>query len=65
VLAPECDEVLGCVYLYPAADDEHDAKLRSWVRADVPELDVQLHDALLAWLAADWPFENVDAAPRG
>jgi hypothetical protein len=27
-------------------------------------LDVPLYDAVSGWLAADWPFENVDYAVR-
>jgi len=59
VLAPRSDEVIGCVYIYPAKDDEHDARVRSWVRADVAELDARLHAAVSAWLADRWPFERV------
>src|SRR5829696_5057292 len=39
VLGPGTDEVIGCVYIYPADDGEHDAQVRSWVRADVAALD--------------------------
>lgn len=60
VLAPEDGAVIGCVYIYPAKADEHDASVRSWVRADRAELDVPLRDALRAWLREAWPFTNVD-----
>jgi hypothetical protein len=59
VLRPGADEVIGCVYIYPAKDDEHDARVRSWVRADVAELDARLHAAVSAWLADRWPFVRV------
>jgi hypothetical protein len=59
VLRPGADEVIGCVYIYPAKDDVHDARVRSWVRADVAELDARLHAAVSAWLADRWPFERV------
>jgi hypothetical protein len=36
----------------------------SWVRASRPELDAALWQAVSDWLAVDWPFENVDYAPR-
>ena len=35
VLAPATDDVLGCVYIYPARDEGHDAAVASWVRASV------------------------------
>ena len=34
VLAPEGDEVIGCVYIYPSDDGAHDTRVRSWVRVD-------------------------------
>ena len=57
-------EVIGCVYIYPDKSGEHDARVRSWVRASRPELDVQLWRAVSGWLAEDWPFERVDYAER-
>jgi hypothetical protein len=65
VLTPEGDDVLGCVYIYPSRDEAHDADVRSWVRADVAELDVPLHAAVSRWLADAWPFTAVDYAGRG
>ena len=59
VLRPGTEEVIGCVYIYPARDGEHDARVRSWVREDVAELDARLHAAVSSWLADRWPFERV------
>jgi hypothetical protein len=64
VLAPDGGDVLGCVYIYPSRHEAHDAAVRSWVCADVAELDVPLHDAVSRWLAEDWPFRAVDYADR-
>jgi hypothetical protein len=64
VLRPASEEVIGCVYIYPAKDGEHDAQVRSWVRADVAGLDAPLHAAVLRWLAERWPFERVLYADR-
>ena len=36
----------------------------SWVRASRAELDVPLWQAVSDWLAAEWPFQNVDYAAR-
>lgn len=59
VLAPGSDEVLGCVYIYPARDEDHDAAVRSWVRADVAALDDLLFGLVSRWLASQWPFTRV------
>ena len=54
----EGDEVIGCVYLYPANDGEHDVDVKSWVRASRAELDVALWETVSSWLAEAWPFER-------
>jgi hypothetical protein len=64
VLDPVTDDVIGCVYLYPAKREGFDVDIRSWVREDHAELDKPLYDAVVAWVAADWPFSSVDYAPR-
>ena len=60
VLEPSGDDVIGCVYIYPDREGSHDARVRSWVRADRAELDVPLRRAVADWLASDWPFADVD-----
>jgi hypothetical protein len=65
VLAPDRDDVIGCVYIYPSRDERFDADVRSWVRADRAELDAALHAAVSGWLDEDWPFAAVDYADRG
>jgi hypothetical protein len=52
------DEVVGCVYVYPARDDAHDVHVRSWVRASRAELDLPLRRAVAAWLRQEWPYER-------
>jgi RimJ/RimL family protein N-acetyltransferase len=64
VLDPAGDEVVGCVYIYPARGDDHDAKVLSWVRASRAELDAPLWRAVTDWLADEWPFERVEYADR-
>ncbi len=59
VLDPATGDVIGCVYIYPDKREEHDARVRSWVRASRAELDVPLWRAVTGWLAAEWPFERV------
>ena len=63
VLDAEGDAV-GCVYIYPAEDDEHDARVLSWVRASRGELDPVLWREVSSWLEREWPFERVAYAPR-
>ena len=70
VLSAATGDVIGCVYIYPASG--HDAgggegrraSVQSWVRADCAALDPVLHDAVLAWVERDWPFDSIDYAPR-
>ena len=64
VLDPADGGVIGCAYIYPAKDEEHDAQVHSWVRASRGELDVPLWRAVSDWLADEWPFERVDYAER-
>jgi hypothetical protein len=64
VLRPGTEEVIGCLYIYPAKDGGGDAQARSWVRADVAELDGPLHAAVSRWLVERWPFERVVYADR-
>jgi hypothetical protein len=64
VLRPGTEEVIGCLYIYPAKDGEHDARVKSWVRSDVAELDATLHAAVSRWLAERWPFQRVLYAER-
>jgi len=64
VLDPASRAVIGCVYIYPSRDDDHDATVLSWVRASHAHLDTPLWRAVSDWLATDWPFGNVRYAPR-
>ena len=64
VLDPATADVIGCVYVYPDKSGQHDARVRSWVRASRAELDVPLWRAVTTWLAEDWPFAGVDYAAR-
>jgi RimJ/RimL family protein N-acetyltransferase len=61
----EGDEVVGCVYLYPARDGHHDVSVRSWVRLSHAHLDVELWRVVSSWLAEAWSFERALYAPRG
>jgi RimJ/RimL family protein N-acetyltransferase len=64
VLEPDGDDVVGCVYIYPVPDTQHEARVLSWVRASHAHLDVSLWQAVSAWLRSEWPFERVDYATR-
>lgn len=60
VVRPDESEVIGCVYLYPAPDDEHDVEARMWVtrRAWDEGVDAQLERRVREWVERDWPFER-------
>ncbi|TYK52397.1 N-acetyltransferase [Actinomadura decatromicini] len=64
VMPSGSDDVIGCVYLYPAADDEHDCEVRTWVRADLAVLDAPVHHAVTEWVETAWPFQAVLSHPR-
>jgi hypothetical protein len=64
VLEPQRSDVVGCVYIYPDRTGATDAHVQSWVRAARAELDTPLWRAVSDWLASEWPFEQVDYAPR-
>ena len=58
------DEVIGCIYIYPTPDPEHDAAVRSWVRQTREEMDHIVWGSLSGWLTTTWPFENPSYASR-
>jgi hypothetical protein len=69
VLSAEDDEVIGCVYIYPAGGGDGSgggphADVRSWVRADHPALDAVLYRAVVTWLELAWPFDSIEYAAR-
>ena len=64
VLDPASRDVIGCVYIYPLSDSDHDARALSWVRQSRAELDVPLWRAVSEWLESDWPLGSVEYAPR-
>jgi RimJ/RimL family protein N-acetyltransferase len=64
VLSRPDGDVVGCVYVYPVPDSEYDARVLSWVRASHAHLDVPLWRAVSEWIERDWPFGNVEYAPR-
>jgi len=58
------DTVIGCVYIYPSRDPEHDAHVRSWVRAKDADRDAPLYRVVRDWLVGAWPFQNPEYAAR-
>ena len=65
VRATDDGDVIGCVYIYPDRRGDHEVVVASWVRASHAELDQELWRAVTTWLERDWPFTDVDYAPRG
>ena len=57
-------ETIGCVYIYPARDEDHDARITSWVRGDRATLDTALYQAVSTWLSAAWPFQAASYQAR-
>ena len=58
------DDVIGCVYIYPSPDPDHDSSVSSWVRASRADMDAKVWASVSAWLADSWPFANPLYAPR-
>ena len=58
VLDPTSRDVIGCVYIYPIADPNHDASVQSWVRVSHAQLDGPLRKEVTTWLENEWPFES-------
>lgn len=54
----DADQVIGCVYIYPAPQPDADAEVRSWVTADRAEMDSLVREAVSAWLDRAWPFSD-------
>jgi hypothetical protein len=63
VLSPDERDVIGCVYIYPGAEDGT-ASIQSWVRVSHAQLDAELYREVSAWLETDWPFDRIEYAPR-
>lgn len=61
VMAPDESVCLGCVYINPTLKQGYDAMVVLWARASElgSGLDAELYDAVKAWVAEDWPFDNV------
>jgi hypothetical protein len=62
VLSPDKNKELGSVYVRPSRKPGFDAQVTMWVTKD--QFDRGFEDELFAavktWIAADWPFKNVD-----
>ena len=58
------DDVIGCLYIYPAKDAVHDVSVQSWVRESHAAEDDGFRRAIADWLTSDaWPFERPLYAP--
>ena len=61
MMAPDESVCLGCAYINPSIKQGYDAMVVLWVRASELDsgLDDELYTKVKAWIADDWPFENV------
>jgi hypothetical protein len=58
------DDVVGCVYIYPAKDGVHDVVMQSWVRESEAARDDVVRRALADWITSGaWPFARPLYAP--
>ncbi len=58
------DDVIGCLYMYPAESAANDVAVRSWVRQSRAPMDAIVWRAISAWIKDSWPFESPFYAPR-
>ncbi|MEL7359153.1 MAG: GNAT family N-acetyltransferase [Cyanobacteria bacterium J06560_6] len=61
VMSPDESRCLGCLYIYPAAAAAYDAQVILWARQSelASGLEERLIGTVKAWLAQDWPFQNI------
>jgi hypothetical protein len=53
------EDVVGCLYIYPARDGIHDASVQSWLRESEAGQEKAFRLAVAQWLVGDsWPFER-------
>ena len=52
--------VLGCMYIYPAFNSDHDVEITMWVRESESQtgLDQHLFESVKNWIVDSWPFSN-------
>lgn len=58
------DRVIGCLYIYPSDDADHDASIQSWVTKSRSEMDIAVYRAVGEWIDSSWPFESPLFASR-
>jgi nitroreductase len=58
------DDVIGCVYIYPVTEPDHDASVSSWVRESRAEMDRVVYRSLATWVDEGWPFKTPYYAAR-
>jgi hypothetical protein len=61
IMAPDENECLGCLYIYPSTNEDYDAKVYIWVRKSAYEegLDPIVFAELQKWIEDEWPFKRV------
>jgi hypothetical protein len=61
VVSPDGQRCLGCCYIYPSSEPEHDVVAYYWARQSRigDAADVALGTAFRGWLARDWPFRSI------
>jgi hypothetical protein len=61
VMSNDNARCLGCMYIFPSANENFDAAVFYWAREghDADVRDAELGRLIHAWLKTDWPFERV------
>jgi hypothetical protein len=66
VMTLDESKCLGCIYIYPANDERHDAEVFLWARQSelANGLEQRIFEKVKAWLASVWPFKSVSFPGR-
>ncbi len=61
VMSPDETRLLGCIYVDPPTDADHDAEVFWWACSDEPAsgMEDEIGTAAREWIASAWPFERV------
>lgn len=54
----EDDDVVGCIYIYPTKNPDHDAGISSWIRQSHAAVDREVRETLANWIDDEWPFDR-------
>ena len=66
VMDPQETQCLGCIYIFPSENPDHEVEVYMWVRQSEYEkgLDPVLESTVKNWVKNEWPFQKVSYPGR-